>query len=169
MRFHVNTQHSLGRFRLSAGRDAAADFETGRGASQFSCRRGRSAQGGRTLTDAQRSALRDWFAGRDPEWTKRRDALSAHLARQPARDLRPVMICSEGVPILNHHANGRGYPHFYPEVHFLERGDPKQRKGVAAPGFLQVLMPAGRMVRPGAVNRPRDQRRVSAAPRLPPG
>ena len=143
MRFHVNAQHSLGRFRLSAGRDAAADYETGRGGSQFLADGSEALKGGRTLTDAQRSALRDWFAGRDPEWTKRRDALSAHLARQPARDLRPVMICSEGVPILNHHANGRGYPHFYPEVHFLERGDPKQRKGVAAPGFLQVLMPAG--------------------------
>jgi cytochrome c553 len=143
MRFHVNGQHSFGRFRLSAGRDAAADFATGTGASQFLADGADALKAGQTLTDAQRSALRDWFAGRDPEWTKRRDALSAHLARQPARDLRPVMICSEGVPILNHHANGRGYPHFYPEVHFLERGDPKQRKGVAAAGFLQVLMPAG--------------------------
>ena len=144
MRFHLNGQHSLGRFRLAAGRHAEADFETGRGAPPFLAE-GAAAlmRGAGTLTDAQRDALRDWFAARDEEWRRLRGNLDAHLAKRPGRDLRPVMVCSEGLPVREHHANGRGYPHFYPEVHHLERGDPKQRRGVAEAGFLQVLMPAG--------------------------
>ncbi len=144
MRFHVNGQHSLGRFRLAVAQEPGAEFETGRGAPQFladGAEALRKSPG--ILTDPQRSALREWFAARDEEWKTRHEALAAHLAKRPGRDLRPVTICSEGVPVLNHHANGRGYPHFYPEVHHLERGDPKQRRGVAEAGFLQVLMPAG--------------------------
>jgi len=143
MRFHVNGQHSLGRFRLAVSRDTAAGFHLGEGGTQFLADGVEALKQGTSPTDRQRSALREWFATRDGEWKKRNDALQSHLAAKPARDLRPVMICSEGVPKLNHHANGRGYPHFYPEVHVLERGDPKQRKEVATAGFLQVLMPAG--------------------------
>jgi mono/diheme cytochrome c family protein len=143
MRFHVNGQHSLGRFRLAVSRDATAGFHLGEGGTQFLADGVEALTRGTSPTDRQRSALRDWFASRDGEWKKRNDSLQSHLATKPARELRPVMICSEGVPKLNHHANGRGYPHFYPEVYLLERGDPKQRKGVATAGFLQVLMPAG--------------------------
>ncbi|MFT5129659.1 MAG: hypothetical protein ACI8W8_003284 [Rhodothermales bacterium] len=49
------------------------------------------------------------------------------------------MVCTEGLKPLNHHANGRGYPHFYPEVHLLQRGDIAQKREVSPPGFLQVL------------------------------
>lgn len=143
MRFHVNGQHSLGRFRLAVSRDATAGFHLGEGGTQFLADGIEALKKGASPTDRQRSALRDWIASRDGEWKKRNDTLQSHLAAKPSRDLRPVMICSEGVPKLNHHANGRGYPHFYPEVHVLERGDPKQRKEVATAGFLQVLMPAG--------------------------
>jgi hypothetical protein len=70
-------------------------------------------------------------------------ALQKHLAAKPLPELKPVMICSEGVNPLKHHADGRGYPHFYPEVHLLERGDPKARKEKVEAGFLRVLMPEG--------------------------
>lgn len=143
MRFHVNGQHSFGRFRLAVSRDAAAGFDLGQGGTQFLADGVETLKKGGAPTERQRVALREWFATRDGEWKKRHEALQTHLAAKPARDLRPVMICSEGVPKREHHANGRGYPHFYPEVHHLDRGDPKQRKGVAEPGFLQVLMPAG--------------------------
>lgn len=144
MKFAVNNQHSFGRFRLSFAQDAGLDFEVGRTGSALLAGGIEALKNGpETLSKEQRAALRDWFAGRDAEWTKRKGAVQAHLAAKPAPDLKPVMFCSEGVPILNHHANGRGYPHFYPEVHFLKRGDPKQRDGVATAGFLQVLMPAG--------------------------
>jgi mono/diheme cytochrome c family protein len=144
MRFQVNGQHSLGRFRLAVAKAAATDFEQGKGASQFLAD-GLEAlkKGPAALNDRQRTALRGWFAHRDSGWTARHAALQSHLATRPMPERRPVMICSEGVPPLKHHADGRGYPHFYPEVHLLERGDPKARKEVVEAGFLQVLMPAG--------------------------
>ncbi|MCB1090555.1 MAG: DUF1553 domain-containing protein [Verrucomicrobiae bacterium] len=145
MRFHVNTQHSLGRFRLSVATDPSADFETGKGSSQWladgweAVRQGQSDR----LTSRQRAVLQDWFASRDAGWKERKEALQTHLAAKPAKEVKPVMICSEGVRPLKHHADGRGYPHFYPEVHVLKRGDPKQQEGVAEAGYLQVLMPSG--------------------------
>lgn len=144
MRFHVNGQHSFGRFRLAVAKDSETDFQLGKGGSQFladgieALKKGPDA-----LSDRQRSALRDWYAHRDAGWKQRHEAVQKHLAAQPKPNLKPVMVCSEGVKPLKHHADGRGYPHFYPEVHLLERGDPKARKEVVEAGFLQVLMPGG--------------------------
>jgi hypothetical protein len=50
-----------------------------------------------------------------------------------------VQVTSEGFPPTKHNADERGFPHFYKETYVLQRGDPKQKRGVAAPGFLQVL------------------------------
>ncbi|MEN8679963.1 MAG: DUF1553 domain-containing protein, partial [Akkermansiaceae bacterium] len=47
---------------------------------------------------------------------------------------------SEGFPPTKHHADGRGFPHFYPETHFLGRGDPNKKKVIAKPGYIQVIM-----------------------------
>lgn len=57
-------------------------------------------------------------------------------------DAKPVkvQVNSEGWPHLKHHADGRGYPHFYEQTFWLQRGDVHQRRGVAEPGFLRVLM-----------------------------
>ncbi len=65
-----------------------------------------------------------------------------HEAAEPKDGKLLAMICSEGLPPMKNHADGRGYPHFYPEVHQLKRGDPKQKAGVAEQSFLQVLMPS---------------------------
>jgi hypothetical protein len=48
-------------------------------------------------------------------------------------------VASENVPKIPHHADGRGFPHFYPETHFLRRGDASAKEGVATAGVLQVL------------------------------
>ena len=50
-----------------------------------------------------------------------------------------MQINSENIPKPNHHANGRGYPHFYQETHLLSRGDPAQKQEVVSPGLLQVI------------------------------
>ena len=55
-----------------------------------------------------------------------------------------VLVTSEGLKPLKHHADGRGFPHFYPQTYQLNRGDVKQKKGVAQPGFLRVLMRDGK-------------------------
>lgn len=51
-----------------------------------------------------------------------------------------VQVTSEGVKPMRHHADGRGFPHFYPMTFFLKRGDVHQKQGEAPQGFLQVLM-----------------------------
>ncbi len=54
-----------------------------------------------------------------------------------------VMVTSEGFPHMSHHADGRGYPHFYPDVYHLSRGDVHQKEEIARVGYLQVLMHDG--------------------------
>jgi hypothetical protein len=53
-----------------------------------------------------------------------------------------VMVSSEGVKPIPNHGDGRGFPHFYEQSFFLNRGDVNQKQGVADSGFLQVLMRA---------------------------
>jgi hypothetical protein len=40
---------------------------------------------------------------------------------------------------LKHHADDRGFPHFYKETHVLARGDVNKKQGIATQGFIQVL------------------------------
>jgi len=54
-----------------------------------------------------------------------------------------ILVASEGLPKLKHNADGRGFPHFYKQTHFLARGDVSQKHGVADTGFLQVLVKKG--------------------------
>ena len=55
-----------------------------------------------------------------------------------------VLVTTEGLKPESHHADGRGFPHFYPQTYHLGRGDVKQKKGVAEPAFLRVLMRGGK-------------------------
>ena len=42
--------------------------------------------------------------------------------------LGPVnKVTTEGLPKMSHHANDRGFPHFYPEMFLLKRGDLHQK------------------------------------------
>jgi hypothetical protein len=50
---------------------------------------------------------------------------------------RKAMICSEGLTPVRLHSQGAD---FLKETHFLKRGDPNQKDGVATQSFLQVLM-----------------------------
>ncbi len=59
----------------------------------------------------------------------------------PQVNLTKVLVTSEGLPHLPHHADGRGFPHFYPETSLLRRGDVNQKVEVVQPGFLTVLLP----------------------------
>ncbi len=58
----------------------------------------------------------------------------------PSVRLAKVLVASEGLPHLPHHADDRGFPHFYPEMFFLRRGDVKQKGEIATQGFLPVLL-----------------------------
>ncbi len=147
MRFHVNTSHSLGRFRLSVTTNPDTGPDVGQGIPAelaeaiVVCQdlepRARLDQ----LSETHRSLLSDWFVQHDAEWLATKKQLEEHSALEPKPELRKVLIYSDGVKPISHHADGRGYPHFYADVFQLTRGDVKQKGEIAQAGFLQVLSP----------------------------
>jgi hypothetical protein len=66
-------------------------------------------------------------------------------AEQAAADVprTKVLVASEGLPRLPHNADGRGFPHFYPETYLLRRGDVGQKVRAVAPGYPRVLHRGG--------------------------
>ena len=54
-----------------------------------------------------------------------------------------MQVTAEGFPHTKHHADDRGFPHFYPKTFVLTRGDANQKKAEAAPGLLRVLTRLG--------------------------
>ncbi len=62
----------------------------------------------------------------------------------PGQEKAKVMVTSEGLPHMSHHADDRGFPHFYPETHLLKRGDVHQKQEAVSAGFLRVLAPEGK-------------------------
>ena len=141
--FANNGQHSLGRFRLSVSGSAKPPTVVGSAISK-SIADALAALATGELTPAHRAALFPTFAANDPEWRTLDAAVEASLGKKPQPRTTKVQVSSEGFPPTKHHADGRGFPHFYPETHFLNRGDPNQKQGVAPPGFLQVLMRNGK-------------------------
>jgi len=150
MRFHVNGQHSLGRFRLAHSPDPEADFQllavTSADLTSAAAKMRSAIQQGRPTQEAaaelragERAELQNWFASRDPQWIAHREAQQRHATEVPRPRQETILVASEGLPPLPHHADDRGYPHFYPQVHQLHRGDVKDKEGIAEPGFLQVL------------------------------
>ena len=54
-----------------------------------------------------------------------------------------MRITSEGLPPVKCNADERGYPHFYPNVYLLRRGDPGNKIEPVTQSFLRVLMAGG--------------------------
>lgn len=89
-------------------------------------------------TQEQTTTLQAWFRHIDPEWQKLDQARQDHLKQAPQPKLAKVLISTEGLPAVRLHTQGDD---FLPETHFLRRGDPDMKEGVARQGFLQVLTP----------------------------
>ena len=94
------------------------------------------------LDEKSRAKLLDLFKTQDAEWKKRNDPAQKSLVAQPKPP--KVQVTSEGVKPMKHHADDRGFPHFYKETHFLKRGDANQKQDVVTQSFLQVLMRGGK-------------------------
>jgi hypothetical protein len=132
-----NTGHNIGRPRLSvtsASRPVPIEL-AGPPGPAFDALRTPAAR----RSPEQVAALLDWYKRRDPEWIRLDRDVREHLRQAPRPKTAVVMVCSEGVPPMKHHADDRGYPHSYPETYVLRRGDPTQKSGVAELGFLPVL------------------------------
>ena len=143
MNFASNGQHALGRFRVSVSPLTEVPVAVGSGRSAL-LDAAFAALKNNQLKPEQRRALFPMFAATDAEWNRLDAAVQASLARKPVSQKVKVQVSSEGLPHTKHHADGRGYPHFYPKTHYLKRGDPNQKNGVAEQGVLQVLMRNGK-------------------------
>ncbi|MCH1418905.1 MAG: DUF1549 and DUF1553 domain-containing protein, partial [Akkermansiaceae bacterium] len=143
LRFHTNTQHSLGRFRISISDKTSPPVEVGGGKNLQIEKALKALLTGR-LTEEHRKPLLKLFRQSDPHWNQLNEAVNKSLTSKPKASNAKVQVTSEGFRPTKHHADGRGFPHFYPQTHFLSRGDPNQKKGVAQPSYLQVLMRNGK-------------------------
>ncbi|MEQ9412098.1 MAG: PSD1 and planctomycete cytochrome C domain-containing protein [Fuerstiella sp.] len=159
---HPNTQHTLGRFRISVSEQHQPAAEAGR--------RGLD----KKVVDALKVLRQQpdefsaawqtgiaWFATTDPELKILQQAVTDLEQQGPGLQLATVMVTSEGLPPMSHHADGRGFPHFYPQTHLLKRGDVHQKQEVVTFGFLQVLMPATADAADWQLPRPDDGTRTS--------
>ncbi len=130
--FEANAKHAIGRPRLSVTSGAAGLAGEPRPQATAELlerlRRGGAPEGGAAV-----------YARIDPDWLRLEKALRAHEAKRPQPKKTTVLVTTEGLKPLKHHADDRGFPHFYKETHVLARGDVNRKQGVAAPGFLQVL------------------------------
>ncbi len=160
LRFHTNTQHSLGRFRISISDRVSPPVQVGGGKNLKLEQALKVLLTGR-LTEEHRKPLLQLFRQNDPHWNELNDTLQKSLNAKPKATTAKVQVTSEGFPPTKHHADGRGFPHFYPQTHFLSRGDPNQKKGVAQPGYLQVLMRNGKGENHWKEERPADWTRTS--------
>jgi hypothetical protein len=136
LEFNNNTGHSIGRPRLSlssADRPASLDGES-LPADVFSFLS--ATPGANGPGKAQRAELLTWFRGIDAEWRVLNEKVEQHRRAGPRKTSTKVLFASEGLPALRLHTQGGD---FLDQTHFLKRGDPNQKDGVAVQGFLQVL------------------------------
>ena len=141
LKFNTNTGHNIGRLRLAVSTlpspaKAALDGLT-QDESVASAKRALERDGAAALSDANRTTLYNWFRTTDAGWQSLNNQLQSHLAKEPKPKLEKAMICSEGVPAIRNNTQGGD---FLEQTHFLKRGDPSQKVGVATQSFLQVLM-----------------------------
>lgn len=137
---HPNAAHAMGRPRFAVtGSQAIVDLSQPSGPPAGIAMLIDALEAGEELDAVKTVELRDWFATKDLELVNLRAVLSTHENAGPPFKKVRAMICSEGLPHRPHHADGRNYPHFYPNVFHLNRGDPNQKGDVAQMGFIQVV------------------------------
>jgi hypothetical protein len=162
---HSNPKHAIGKLRLSMTANSDARVQVGKeGPSQEVTKQlanlrmlavkrlqGESdsvAELVQTLTDSAED-WKDtihWFSKTQTDWRELNDKIEKMTKAGPPVKMTKIQVASEGLPPMTHHADGRGYPHFYPQVHFLRRGDVQQKGEVASPAPLVVLVSKSQLV-----------------------
>ena len=161
MDFFVNTSHTIGRPRLAvtaAPKPVAIKGNTRAASLATLIETLRKAGGAEKLNAKQRAELLNIFKAQDSEWAKLNAQVQTHLAAKPKPKLTKIQVTSEGFKPTKHHADGRGFPHFYKETYFLKRGDPNQKQGAATQGFMQVLMRGGKDETAWQIRAPKNAR-----------
>lgn len=152
---HPNPKHSVGRFRLSVASDPNAQPVVGdAGPPQAVVKaltelRAALAKAPDlklyeqpTLSKSWQTAI-EWFKTQDAGYRQRLAAIEEAKKAGAGEKFATAMVTSEGLPILSHHANDRGFPHFYSDTYQLRRGDVNQKGEKADAGFLQVFTSTG--------------------------
>ncbi|MGI9244244.1 MAG: PSD1 and planctomycete cytochrome C domain-containing protein [Verrucomicrobiales bacterium] len=144
LKFEGNGRHTIGRPRLSISNAPPATLgfagqEDPRLVAERKIEQLMERAGGGPELENE-AAILEQFKIIDPEY----QALLAGIAKleDSRREMvQKVMICSEGshVKPMRHHTSSGRIPDFYEECYQLNRGDSKQKLGLAEPGFLQVL------------------------------
>ncbi len=134
LQFNNNVQHGIGHPRFSIGRgEVGADlFADGW---PLAVREALSTVADKR-TDAQRSALADWYKPRDAEWRDLRKKEQEHAGTAPKPDVRKVLVSGDDLPAVRLHTQGAD---FFEQSFFLRRGDVNLKDGVATVGFPQVV------------------------------
>ncbi len=143
---HPNAKHAMGRMRFSISKAPSPPIEVGGDAPPADVLEA-IAQIAEKLpmtkelpsSDAWKTALA-WYKSVDPQWSQLNSKLTNLERDGPALRRTNVLVTTEGEPHVPHHADGRGYPHFYPETHLLRRGDVDQKVSVVSPGFPKVFL-----------------------------
>lgn len=145
---HPNSRHAMGRMRFSLTNETNATAETGEVGTPEHVRqalvklKSMTAEG---LQFAETADSIDWSQA--VEWFKSQSTQYQTLANKVADlervgagvHLTKVLVAGDGLPLLPHNADDRGYPHFYPETHLLRRGDVEQKVSLVTADFPQVL------------------------------
>ncbi len=144
--YFVNTSHVIGRPRFSVSSQLAPPLKA-EGQSQVMAAlfKAVSQPGGvEALDEKERATLRGAYRGIDPKWKELSTGIAAHEGRKPQLKKVKMMVSSEGYKPIKHHADGRGYPHFYKEVYFLDRGDPNKKGKAVTQTFLPLFIRNGK-------------------------
>lgn len=139
LEYTVNNRHSIGRPRLSYTQLSAPGFD-GSAVPQNVVElmaATKTPEAIAKLTPAQRQTLQQWHQTSDSQWLALNKKVQDHSKLEPKPKLTKVMVCSEGFTPIRNHTQGAD---FFKDTYFLNRGNTDQKKGLASPGFLQVLM-----------------------------
>ncbi|MDY3561092.1 PSD1 and planctomycete cytochrome C domain-containing protein [Gemmata sp. JC673] len=134
--FNNNTGHGIGRPRFAVSASEKPDLTAPATSELVQAALARPA-GART--PEQTAALLKWYAPQDAEYRKLQKAERDHLATAPRPNKVKALVASERLPAVKLHTQAEA--EFLKETHFLRRGDPTQKNGVAQVSFLQTLMP----------------------------
>ncbi len=138
LEFELNQRHNIGRLRLAATKASAPSIDGDVVPDRILAILDSLHQAQpKALTSGEKGLLQHWWKPSDVQWNSLNDVVAAHARKTPKPDLTKVLVCAEGFPPLRMHTQGVD---FFNETYLLNRGSTEAKRGVAAPGFLQVLM-----------------------------
>jgi hypothetical protein len=140
LEFALNTRHNIGRPRLAVTTAAQPGFDGDALPASVAAileKLQKSVAPPASLPPTDRLTLMNWWKTSEPGWQSLQNQIEAHARTAPKPKLTKVLVCAEGYPALRMNTQGAD---FFNETYFLNRGSTDLKKGVATPGFLQVLM-----------------------------